>query len=111
MKRFSIRTLMALVVVLAIGLAVLKKIGEVRAARVHVTTATLGSSRRHTTRRIAEYDDAIRFDPKNALAYFGRAYSWAWKSDYDRAIADFNEAIRLDPTEVGACSYRADAWQ
>ena len=41
--------------------------------------------------------EAIRLEPKSALAYNNRGVAWSVKKDYDRAIADFTEAIRLDP--------------
>jgi tetratricopeptide (TPR) repeat protein len=48
-------------------------------------------------RAIADYDAAIRLDPKNALPYFNRGFAYQTKGDNDRAIADYDAAIRLDP--------------
>jgi tetratricopeptide (TPR) repeat protein len=48
-------------------------------------------------RAIAEYNEAIRIDPKNDDAVNGRGDSFFAKKDYDRAIEDYSEAIRLDP--------------
>src|SRR4051812_29003810 len=48
---------------------------------------------------IADYNEAIRLDPKHALAYYNRGLSYAMKGDHDKAIADYNEAIRLDPKD------------
>jgi len=48
-------------------------------------------------RAIADYNEAIRLDPKNSIAYGNRGNVYKDKGDYDRAIADYNEAIRLDP--------------
>ena len=45
---------------------------------------------------IADYDQAIRLDPKNDLYYASRGWSYLLKKDYNRAIADFDQAIRLD---------------
>lgn len=47
-------------------------------------------------RAIADFDEAIRLDPKYAHAYENRAKAYASKGDYDRANTDRNEAIRLD---------------
>jgi len=47
--------------------------------------------------RIRDYDQAIRLDPTNALAYYYRGYTWGVKGDSERAIADYDQAIRLDP--------------
>jgi tetratricopeptide (TPR) repeat protein len=48
-------------------------------------------------RAIADYDEAIRLDPKNAKAYYNRGASYYDKGELDRAITDYGEAIRLDP--------------
>jgi len=48
-------------------------------------------------RAIANYDEAIRLDPKYADAYLNRAFAYRGKNDVDRAIPDYNETIRLDP--------------
>jgi lipoprotein NlpI len=47
-------------------------------------------------RAIADYNEAIRLDPKHARAFIGRGIAFSDKGDNDRAIADYNEAIRLD---------------
>src|SRR5882724_10035228 len=46
---------------------------------------------------IADYNEAIRLDPKNAAAYNNRGFAYGQKGDYDKALADFSEAIRLKP--------------
>ena len=46
---------------------------------------------------IADFDEAIRLDPRSARAYANRGVVWRKKSELDKALADFNEAIRLDP--------------
>jgi tetratricopeptide (TPR) repeat protein len=49
---------------------------------------------------IADFNEAIRLDPKNAVAYGNRGMVYYGNSDLDRAIADFDEAIRLDPKDA-----------
>jgi tetratricopeptide (TPR) repeat protein len=44
---------------------------------------------------IADCTEAIRLDPKDALAYLNRGLAYRSKGDSDKAIADFKEAIRL----------------
>ena len=51
---------------------------------------------------IADYSEAIRIDPQNARAYYGRAYACGKKREFDKAIADYTEAIRLDPKYADA---------
>jgi tetratricopeptide (TPR) repeat protein len=46
---------------------------------------------------IADYTEAIRLDPGNALAFNNRGSARNQKGDLDGAIADCNEALRLDP--------------
>jgi tetratricopeptide (TPR) repeat protein len=49
-------------------------------------------------RAIADYDEAIRLDPKYATAYYNRGVIYGDIGQRERAIADYDEAIRLDPT-------------
>ena len=58
-------------------------------------------------RAIVAFSDAMRLDPKNALAFANRGTAYGKKGDNDRAIADFNEAIRLDPNYALAFFNRA----
>src|SRR5262245_12614166 len=46
-------------------------------------------------RAITEYGEAIRFDPKDALAYYNRGLAYRAKGDNDGAVADYTEAIKL----------------
>ena len=46
-------------------------------------------------RALADYDKAIRLNPKNAAYYNNRRDAWLAKGDLARAIADANEARRL----------------
>jgi tetratricopeptide (TPR) repeat protein len=55
---------------------------------------------------IADYDEAIRLDPKYARAFTNRGNVYDAKSEYDRAIADHSEAIRLDPKYAVAINNR-----
>ena len=57
---------------------------------------------------IADYDAAIRLDPKATLAYHGRGRAHELKKDYARALADYNETLRLEPGKVGCLVDRGD---
>jgi tetratricopeptide (TPR) repeat protein len=48
---------------------------------------------------IAQFTEAIRLDPNNAVYYKNRGTVYNEKGDYDRAIADATEAIRLRPND------------
>jgi tetratricopeptide (TPR) repeat protein len=59
---------------------------------------------------IADFDQAIRLDPKFIWPYYDRALAYLAKADYDRAIADFDQAIRLDPKFYMAYNGRGGAY-
>lgn len=64
---------------------------------------------------IADYNEAIRLDPSQALtyhvlAYLNRAATHYEKKDYDRAIADYSQAIKLDPKHAIAHNRRGLAY-
>ena len=61
-------------------------------------------------RAIAEYNEAIRLDPKFAYAYSNRGLAYDHKGDLDRAGPDYNEAIRLDPKYAQAYFNRGNAY-
>ncbi len=57
-------------------------------------------------RALAEFDAAIRIDPKFSLAYASRSRAYGENHDYERGIADADEAIRLDPGSARAYNIR-----
>jgi lipoprotein NlpI len=61
-------------------------------------------------RAIAEYNEAIRLDPKFAYAYSNRGLAYDHKGDLERASPDYNEAIRLDPKYAQAYFNRGNAY-
>jgi tetratricopeptide (TPR) repeat protein len=44
-----------------------------------------------------DYTQALAADPKNAKAYYGRAYVYVKMSEDDKALADLGQAIEIDP--------------
>jgi lipoprotein NlpI len=48
-------------------------------------------------RALIDCNQAIRLDPKFALAYYNRGDAYRNKGDVGSAIADYNQAIQLDP--------------
>ena len=54
------------------------------------------SSMGECDKAIADFTEAIRLDPKYALAYFNRACDHGSKGELDKTIADYTDAIRLD---------------
>jgi lipoprotein NlpI len=59
---------------------------------------------------MADYNEAIRLDPKFAQAFNGRGNTYSAKGDLDRAMADYNEAIRLDPKYAHAFNGRGNTY-
>jgi lipoprotein NlpI len=62
-------------------------------------------------RAIADFDQAIRLDPKFAVAFYNRGLAFGSRAQYDRAIADFDEAIRLDPEFAFAFNARGSIYE
>jgi tetratricopeptide (TPR) repeat protein len=63
------------------------------------------------SRAIADFTDAIKFDPDSKIAYSHRAQTYLKKGDYPLALHDFDEILRLQPTNSyawnGRCWARA----
>ena len=75
--------------------------------------------KRDYDKAIADYDNAIKFDPKYAserdleyaaIAYNNRGVVYSRKGDYDRAIADYDNAIKLDRKYAIAYNNRGIAY-
>ena len=56
---------------------------------------------------IADYNKAIKLDPKNVTAYFYRCLSKGNLQDYAGAMVDINKVIELDPKNTMGYSQRA----
>ena len=79
-------------------------------ATLHADRGYAWADKGDPDRAIADYDAAIRLDPKYALAYNHRGEAYIDKGDYARAIADLDEAIRLDPKYAHAYTNRGVVW-
>ena len=51
---------------------------------------------------MADFNESLRLDPNDSLAYHRRGYAWQSMGDFDKAIADHSEAIRLDPKNANS---------
>jgi tetratricopeptide (TPR) repeat protein len=67
-------------------------------------------AKREYDQAIADYGEAIRLDPKYAVAYRSRGDAWRAKREYDQAIADYDQAILLNPRDDVAYNNRGLAW-
>jgi tetratricopeptide (TPR) repeat protein len=59
---------------------------------------------------IADFTQAIKVDPNNALAYTARGISRLRIKDDRGAIEDFTEAVRLNPNDALAYTVRGEAY-
>ncbi len=67
---------------------------------------TVAHAKGEYARAIGAFSEAIRLDPRDAIAYYNRGNTYWTKGDYVRAIADYDEAIRLDPKAAEAYTNR-----
>ncbi len=59
---------------------------------------------------LADNNEAIRLDPKMAMAHCNRGSTWYAKKEYRQALTDYNEAIRLNSSDALVYSNRAWLW-
>ncbi|WP_240537995.1 tetratricopeptide repeat protein [Bradyrhizobium japonicum] len=63
-------------------------------------------------RAIADYDEAIRLNPRDKEAISARGNAYKTKGDFDRAIADYDQAAQLDARDARVYFHRARVyWQ
>jgi lipoprotein NlpI len=79
-------------------------------AEIYFSRAVEWTNKGEIERAIADYDAAIRVDPKYAEAYHNRGLLRAAKGESDRAIADYDAALRLDDKDTDVYLSRAIEW-
>lgn len=57
-------------------------------------------------RAIADFDQAIKLNPKDGETSATRGFSYSMKNQNDQAIADFSMAIKLDPKDENTIAAR-----
>jgi tetratricopeptide (TPR) repeat protein len=60
-------------------------------------------------RAIADYSEALKLQPNNAVIHNNRGTAFHFKKNYDRAIADYDQAIKIDPNNTDARTNRDNA--
>jgi tetratricopeptide (TPR) repeat protein len=64
---------------------------------------------------IADYTQAIKLEPDNAIYLANRGLSYLAREDYESAIADFTHAIQIDPDDTFSnakrYNWRAEAYE
>ncbi len=58
------------------------------------------------SKAMADYDQAVKIDPKFADVYDSRGYLYALQGLYDAALADCNNAVKLNPKSSTAFAHR-----
>jgi tetratricopeptide (TPR) repeat protein/uncharacterized membrane protein len=70
-----------------------------------------GLTQKNPEAELADYNEALKFNPSSTAALNNRATMYAAKGDYDRAIADLDQAIKLKPDYAMAYRNRGDAYR
>ena len=83
------------------------KLSGDRLAQIHYSRAIEWTAKNDHDRAIADYDAAIRINPKYLDAFFNRGNAWGLKGDPDRAIADYDAFLRLSPKDPAGHIARA----
>jgi len=80
--------------------------GDVLGAGEHQDLLALGRIARTIAGKtggvFADFDEAIRLEPKLAGAYYARGVSYAKKGNRTRALEDYRRALELDPNHSDA---------
>ncbi len=79
-------------------------------AAIHFYRGTAYGKKGEFDRAIADYNQAIKLNPKDAEAFNNRGVAYGYKGEYDRAIADYNQAIKLNPQLAEAFNNRGIAY-
>jgi tetratricopeptide (TPR) repeat protein len=64
-----------------------------------------------TDAAIADFDRAIKLEPRKTEIFLGRGLAYLEKRDTEAAIRDFDHAIRLNPRHPEAILQRANAYR
>jgi tetratricopeptide (TPR) repeat protein len=62
-------------------------------------------------RAIADFNQAIKLNPKNSQFYYNRGVTYSDKGQHDRAISDYDKAIKLNPKIAGIYNDRGVAYK
>jgi tetratricopeptide (TPR) repeat protein/uncharacterized membrane protein len=73
--------------------------------------ADRGVDQKDENAELADYDEALRINPNNAVALNNRAATYTSKGEYDKAIQDLDLAVKLRPDYAIAFRNRGDAYR
>ena len=83
------------------------KLSATEQAQAHLSRGVEFATKNDYDRAIADYDAALRIDPKLTDAMHNRGIAWAHKGNPERAIADFDAVLKLNPKDAGVLHSRA----
>jgi len=103
--------LFLLPVVLVVSLAsfALSAGPDAQNAASHLERAAIWYLKGEYDKSIAECDEVIKLDPKDANAYDERGSAWKAKGNYGKALADYDRSIKIDQN-YPAYVNRGNAW-
>lgn len=87
-----------------------KKYSGAELARLHHNRGIELLAKNRYEEATADFDTALRLDPKLGDAYFHRGNAWSARGDSARALADFDAALKLNPKDRDALASRAYEW-
>ncbi|QYX32812.1 tetratricopeptide repeat-containing S1 family peptidase [Sphaerospermopsis torques-reginae] len=81
----------------SIGESPATRLNEPRSARDFYARGIIKLDEYNYRESLANFNQAIKLDPKYIEAYFKRGYANIWLRKYEEALTDFNQVIALDP--------------
>src|SRR5262249_36707976 len=92
------------------GFPFVRLVEDVRRAHGLLAQGDGRGGKKEYDKALADYNEALHFDPKYAYAYHNRGLVWHAKREYAKAVADYTEAVRLDPKYTDAFHNRGYTW-
>lgn len=80
-------------------------------ATLHIARGNIQVQKADYAGAIPDLSEAIKLDPKSALAYASRGHAYIFQKDYDHAIDDLDQAIRYEPGNANSYLNRGVAFQ
>ncbi len=81
----------------------------VAGAQYHLKCGNAYAAQEKWHRALAEYDQALVMNDRNAAAYDARGLTWLALEDFGMALRDFDKAIKLAPDLAAAYAHRGQA--
>ncbi|NEQ75011.1 MAG: serine protease [Okeania sp. SIO2C9] len=79
-------------------------------AAIYISQGIIYTIQGQYDKAIADFNQAIRLNPKYAEVYIARGAAYGIQGKYEKALTDFNQAIRLNPKHAEAYNGRASVY-